>query len=232
MTQNKKNKNANANRGIHTRVKTAKGRKVSSTQWLQRQLNDPYVKQAKSDGYLARSAYKLIEIDDKYKFLKLKSVVVDLGAAPGGWCQVVSERVKSDKDDVRVVGIDYLEMAQIGGTKILKKDFLDPDAPEAIISALGGRAPDVILSDMAVPTTGHRKTDHLRTMALVEVALEFALDVLKPSGTFLTKTFRGGTQADLLNTLKRNFKTVHHIKPPASRANSVELYMLAMGRKD
>lgn len=218
-------------RGLRTRVKTAKGRKISSTQWLERQLNDPYVRRARAEGYASRAAYKLREIDDRYEILKKGDRVVDLGAAPGGWCQVAVERTGSQADDIRVVGIDYLEMAPVPGATILKKDFLDEDAPDALLAALGGARPDVVLSDMAAPTTGHRRTDHLRTMHLVEVALDFAIEVLKPGGHFLSKTFQGGTEGDLLTLLKRNFKSVHHVKPPASRDGSVELYLLAKGFK-
>ena len=218
-------------RNMHTKVKTARGRKLSSTLWLQRQLNDPYVQRAKAEGYASRAAYKLIEMDDRYDLLKPGMRVVDLGAAPGGWCQVAVNRVGSTAEDVRVVGIDYLEMDAVPGATILQKDFLDDDAPDALIDALGGHAPDVVLSDMAAPTTGHRKTDHMRTMALVEVALDFALDVLEPGGHFLAKTFQGGTEKPLLDRLKAGFEEVRHVKPPASRDGSVELYLLAKGRK-
>ncbi len=222
-------------RMMHTKVKTARGRKLSSTLWLQRQLNDPYVKMAKAEGYASRAAYKIKEMDDRYNFLKKGKRVIDLGAAPGGWTQVCVERTGSSAEDVLVVGIDYLEMMEVPGATILMKDFLDDDAPDALIDALGGHQPDVVLSDMAAPTTGHRRTDHLRTMHLVEVALDFALKVLKPGGHFLSKTFQGGTEAELLNLLKRNFQEVHHVKPPASRDGSVELYLFARnfkGRKD
>jgi 23S rRNA (uridine2552-2'-O)-methyltransferase len=218
-------------RGMHIKVKTARGRKLSSTLWLQRQLNDPYVKRAKAEGYASRAAYKLIEMDDRYQILKPGARVVDLGAAPGGWCQVCAARVGSSAGDIRVVGIDYLEMDSVAGATILMKDFLDDDAPQALLDALGGHAPDVVLSDMASPTIGHRKTDHMRTMALVEVALDFALSVLPEGGHFLTKTFRGGTEQALLDLLKKNFTSTHHVKPPASRDGSVELYLLAKGRK-
>ncbi|MEE9375946.1 MAG: RlmE family RNA methyltransferase [Rhizobiaceae bacterium] len=216
---------------MHTKVKTARGRKISSTLWLQRQLNDPYVQRARADGYASRAAYKLIEIDDRYKILKPGQRVVDLGAAPGGWCQVAATRVSSTVEDIRVVGIDYLEMDPVSGATILMKDFLDEDAPDALIEALGGHSPDLVMSDMAAPTIGHRRTDHIRTMALVEVALDFALQVLKPGGHFLTKTFQGGTEQSLLTLMKQNFKSIHHVKPPASRADSVELYLLAKDRK-
>ena len=218
-------------RNMYTKVKTARGRKISSTLWLQRQLNDPYVQKAKAEGYASRAAYKLIEIDDRYHILKKGQRIVDLGAAPGGWCQVAVERVVSSAGDIRVVGIDYLDMDPVAGATILKKDFLDDDAPDALMDALGGHAPDFVMSDMAAPTTGHRRTDHIRTMALVEVALDFALRVLPPGGHFLTKTFQGGTEQSLLDLMKRNFTTVHHVKPPASRDGSVELYLLAKSRK-
>ena len=218
-------------RNMRTRVKTARGRKLSSTLWLERQLNDPYVQRAKAEGYASRAAYKLLEINEKHPIINKGDRVIDLGAAPGGWCQVAANITGSTSDNPLVVGIDYLDMAPVAGAVILKKDFLDDDAPDAIMDSLGGHAPEVVLSDMAAPTTGHRKTDHLRTMHLVEVALDFALEVLQPGGHFLSKTFQGGTEGELLNLLKRNFKSVHHIKPPASRDKSVELYLLAKDRK-
>lgn len=218
-------------RNMHTKVKTARGRKLSSTLWLSRQLNDPYVQRAKAEGYASRAAYKLIEINEKHNILKPNDRVIDLGAAPGGWCQVASQITGSQADKPRVVGIDYLEMAPVPGAIILQKDFLDDDAPDMLIDALEGHKPDLVISDMAAPTTGHRKTDHIRTMHLVEVALDFALNVLKPGGFFLSKTFQGGTEGELLNLMKQNFKSVHHIKPPASRDGSVELYLLAKGFK-
>ena len=218
-------------RNLHTKVKTARGRKLSSTLWLERQLNDPYVQRAKAEGYASRAAYKLIEINEKYEIIKPGNRIIDLGAAPGGWCQVASAITGSTIDNPQVVGIDYLDMAPVPGAIILKKDFLDDDAPELLTKSLGGHAPDVVMSDMAAPTTGHRKTDHLRTMYLVEVALDFALQVLKPGGHFLSKTFQGGTESGLLTLMKQNFQTIHHIKPPASRDGSVELYLLAKNRK-
>jgi len=218
-------------RNLHTRVKTAKGRKLSSTLWLSRQLNDPYVQRAKAEGYASRAAYKLLEINEKHNLLKEGDRVIDLGAAPGGWCQVAAQITASQADKPYVVGIDYLEMAPVPGAVILKKDFLDDDAPELLTQALGNHPPDIVMSDMAAPTTGHRKTDHLRTMHLVEVALDFALQVLKPGGHFLSKTFQGGTESGLLSLMKQNFQAIHHIKPPASRDGSVELYLLAKNRK-
>lgn len=216
-------------RGMFERVKTAKRRKTSSTRWLQRQLNDPYVRRSKIDGYRSRAAYKLIEIDDKHGLLKAGQRIVDLGAAPGGWCQVAAARTGSDDGDPRIVGIDYLEMEPLPGVTLLLKDFLDDDAPDALMAALGGNAPDVVMSDMAAPTTGHRQTDHLRTAHLFEVAAEFARETLAPGGAFLSKVFRGGAESEALAQLKREYTSVHHVKPPASRKESPELYVLAKG---
>jgi len=215
-------------RGMNVRVKKKRGVKASSRRWLERQLNDPYVRRAKADGYRSRAAYKLIEIDDRYKLLKSGQGVVDLGAAPGGWSQVAVERTGSNKDAVGVVGIDYLAVEPVAGATILEMDFLEDDAPDKLIETLG-RKPDIVLSDMAAPTTGHRRTDHLRTMHLCEVAADFAIRTLRPGGHFLAKTFQGGTENELLTLLKRNFTSVHHVKPPASRDGSVELYILAKG---
>ncbi|PYE90451.1 RlmE family RNA methyltransferase [Phyllobacterium leguminum] len=214
-------------RGLHTRVKKKAGTiKESSRRWLERHLNDPYVQKSRQEGYRSRAAFKLIEIDDRYKILKKGQKIIDLGAAPGGWSQIAAGIVGSTNDDPHVVGIDYLDVDPLPGVTLLKMDFLDEEAPEKLIEALGGR-PDVVLSDMAAPTTGHRRTDHLRTAHLCEVAVDFAISVLKPGGHFLTKTFQGGTENELLTILKQNFKSVHHVKPPASRAESVELYLLA-----
>ncbi len=218
-------------RNLHTKVKTAKGRKISSTLWLERQLNDPYVQRAKAEGYASRAAYKLIEINEKYPIIKPGDRVIDLGAAPGGWCQVSVGLTGSTVEKPSVVGIDYLEMAPVSGAVILQQDFLDDDAPDNLMNAIGGEMPNVVLSDMAAPTTGHRKTDHLRTMHLVEVALDFALEALPPGGHFLSKTFQGGTESELLALMKRSFKQIFHVKPPASRDGSVELYLLAKDRK-
>ncbi|TPI60423.1 RlmE family RNA methyltransferase [Mesorhizobium sp. B3-1-3] len=213
-------------RVLKTRIKKKSGLKESSRRWLERHMNDPYVQRSKADGYRSRAAYKLIEIDDKHRLLKPGMKVIDLGAAPGGWCQVAAARTKSTADNPHVVGIDYLEMDAVPGAVILRMDFLDPDAPQKLAEALGGQS-DVVLSDMAAPTTGHRRTDHLRTMHLCEVAADFALHVLKPGGHFLAKTFQGGAENELLSLLKQNFRSVHHVKPPASREESVELYLLA-----
>lgn len=217
-------------RVLKTRVKKKRGLKNSSRRWLERHLNDPYVRRANAEGMRSRAAYKLSEIDDKHHILTPGATVIDLGAAPGGWCQIAAERVKSNPAHPSVVGIDYLEMDPVPGAAILKMDFLDDDAPERLLAMLGG-APDVVLSDMAAPTTGHRRTDHLRTMHLCETAADFAVGVLKPGGHFLAKAFQGGAEADLLSMLKRNFRTVQHVKPPASRGESVELYLLAKGFK-
>lgn len=216
-------------RGLHVRVKTAAKRKESSTRWLERHLNDPYVRRSKIDGYRSRAAYKLLEIDEKLNLLRPGLRVVDLGAAPGGWCQVLADVVKSTPEEPLVVGIDYLDMDHLPGVVLLKKDFLDEDAPDALIAALGGHKPDLVLSDMAAPTTGHRKTDHLRTTHLFEVAIDFALTNLAPGGAFLAKVFRGGTENQLLTDLKKAFDSVAHIKPPASRKESPELYVVAKG---
>ncbi len=230
--RNTKSSTTPAIRNLSTRVKTARGRKLSSTLWLQRQLNDPYVKKAKAEGYASRAAYKLIEMDDRFGLLKKGMRVIDLGAAPGGWCQVAVQRTGSSLENRLVVGIDYLDMEPVAGATILKKDFLDDDAADALMAAYCGDALDVVLSDLAAPTTGHRRTDHIRTMALVEAALEFAQKVLKPGGHFLAKTFQGGTEKPLLDRLNANFQSVHHVKPPASRDGSVELYLLARGLKE
>ena len=208
------------------RVKTAKGRKVSSTKWLERQLNDPYVKRAKAEGYRSRAAYKLIELDEKFHFLKGSERVVDLGIAPGGWTQVVRKQVPK----AAVVGIDLLPTDPIDGATILEMDFLAEDAPERLREALGGPA-DLVLSDMAANTVGHPQTDHLRTMGLVEAGLEFACEVLKPGGAYVAKVLAGGADNNLVAELKRRFTTVKHAKPPASRKGSSEWYVVAQGFK-
>lgn len=221
-------------RALKTRIKKKSGLKNSSRRWLERHLNDPYVHRSKAEGYRSRAAFKLIEIDDKHKLLKPGQRIIDLGAAPGGWLQVAAMRVKSPEETPTVVGIDYLEMDPVPGSTILQMDFLDDDAPSRLMEALGGE-PDLVISDMAAPTTGHRRTDHIRTMHLCEVAADFAVQVLREGGHFLAKTFQGGTENSLLDLLKRNFRTVHHVKPPASRDESVELYILAKhfkGRAD
>jgi 23S rRNA (uridine2552-2'-O)-methyltransferase len=219
-------------RGDKDRVKTrvkSKNRSQSSKQWLERQLNDPYVARAKSEGFRSRAAFKLIEIDDKYRLLKKGGRVVDLGAAPGGWSQVAVKRVGSEG---RVVAIDIQEMTPVPGVDFAVIDFLDTKAPDWLKERLGGEA-DIVLTDMAANATGHRKTDHLKIMSLVEAAAQFAAEVLKPGGSFLAKVLQGGTEPTLLAELKRHFATVRHVKPAASRADSAELYLLATGfRRD
>ncbi|WP_455477232.1 RlmE family RNA methyltransferase [Bartonella sp. B41] len=213
---------------LYQRVKKKARRiKASSRRWLERHLNDPYVHQSKVDGYRSRAAYKLIEINERYKFLKKGQKVIDLGAAPGGWCQVAACMVGSSDKNPKVVGIDYLHVDPLSGVMMLEMDFLHVDARQKLIDALGEK-PDVILSDMAAPTTGHRHTDHLRTIYLCEAAADFALSVLKPKGHFLAKAFQGGAENNLLIALKQNFRTVRHVKPPASRTESAELYLLAL----
>ncbi|WP_298300975.1 RlmE family RNA methyltransferase [uncultured Erythrobacter sp.] len=208
------------------RVKTAKKRSESSTRWLQRQLNDPYVKQAKTDGYRSRAAYKLIELDEKFGLIRGAKRVVDLGIAPGGWSQVV--RAKSPKAEI--VGIDLLPTEPIEGVTIFEMDFMDDAAPARLEEALGG-APDLVLSDMAANTVGHKQTDHLRTMGLVEAGAWFAVETLEQGGAFVAKVLAGGTDAELLKLLKTHFKTVKHAKPPASRKGSSEWYVVAQGFK-
>jgi 23S rRNA (uridine2552-2'-O)-methyltransferase len=215
-------------RSLKTRVKTARQRKLSSTLWLERQLNDPYVARAKHDGYRSRAAYKLIEIDDRYHILRPGAKVVDLGAAPGGWAQVAVRRVAAKAGSGTVIGIDLLEVEPIVGAEIEVMDFLAEDAPRRLSDRLGGLA-NVVLSDMAANTTGHKKTDHLRIVGLVELAADFACEILAPGGSFLAKVIQGGTEAALLARLKREFSAVRHVKPRASRADSAELYMLATG---
>jgi 23S rRNA (uridine2552-2'-O)-methyltransferase len=208
------------------RLRTAKGRKVSSTRWLERQLNDPYVKRAKAEGYRSRAAYKLIELDEKFGLLKGVKGVVDLGIAPGGWSQVVRKKAPA----ARIAGIDFLPTDPIEGVAILQMDFMDENAPDALREALAGDA-DLVLSDMAANTVGHPQTDHLRTMALVEAGLEFAREVLKPGGAYVAKVLAGGADNNLVAELKRHFTTVKHAKPPASRKDSSEWYVIAQGFK-
>jgi 23S rRNA (uridine2552-2'-O)-methyltransferase len=211
------------------RLKDEKRRTLSSRTWLERQLSDPYVARAKREGFRSRAAYKLAEIDDKYKVLKPGARVVDLGAAPGGWSEIVARRVGTGEGSKgRVVALDVLDMKPIPGVEFLHLDFLEDTAPERLKAMLGGKA-DVVLSDMAANATGHRQTDHLRIMALAEAAAAFAREVLAPGGAFLCKVLQGGTEAALLAELKRDFESVKHVKPPASRADSAELYLLARG---
>ncbi len=213
---------------LHVTVKSGGKRKLSSKLWLERQLNDPYVARAKREGLRSRAAYKLIEIDDKYHFLKAGMTVVDLGAAPGGWSQVAAKRIGIANGKGRVIAIDLLEMPEIAGVVFAQLDFLEPAAPERLVAMMEGRA-DVVMSDMAANTTGHRKTDQLRMVGLIETSAAFAAEVLKPGGTFLAKTFQSGADAELMVQLKHDFTSVRHVKPAASRQDSSERYVLAMG---
>lgn len=215
-------------RDLKVRVKSGKSRSLSSKLWLDRQLNDPYVTRAKREGYRSRATYKLIEIDDKHRFLKPGGRVVDLGAAPGGWSQIAAKRCGAAEGKGHVVAIDLLALAPIPGVEFARLDFLSPETPAEVKAMLGGAA-DVVLSDMAANATGHRKTDHLKIMALAEAAAEFAREVLAPGGTFVCKVLQGGTENALLAQLKRDFTVVKHLKPAASRSDSAELYLLATG---
>lgn len=215
-------------RPLKVRVKTARGRTTSSQKWLQRQLNDPYVARARREGWRSRAAFKLIEMDEKARLLKRGMRVVDLGAAPGGWSQVAARKIGLEEGHGKIVAIDLLEIEPIPGVAFAQMDFLSPDAPERLMEMLGGQA-DLVMSDMAANATGHRKTDHLKIVGLVELAAEFARQVLAPGGAFLAKVLQGGTEGTLLADLKRDFAVVKHIKPAASRADSAELYVLATG---
>jgi len=231
----KKNDSGRGQRHLRTRVKTARGRKLSSTLWLDRQLNDPYVKRAVAENLRARAAYKLIEIDDKFHILKPGMRVVDLGSAPGGWSLVAAERVnstgvKKNKTQGFVLGIDLQEVAPIDGAPQIQLDFMDDGADDIVKEALNGHA-DVVLSDMAAKATGHKATDHLRIVALCETAALFARDTLAEGGAFIAKVLQGGADGELVTALKRDFKTVRHFKPPASRSDSSEMYLVATGFK-
>ena len=215
-----------AGKDADRRVKTGRGRTASSVRWLERQLNDPYVKQAKAEGFRSRAAYKLIELDERFALVRGAKRVVDLGIAPGGWSQVVRKRAPK----AAIVGIDLLETEPLEGVEILQMDFMAEDAPDRLIAALGG-APDLVLSDMAANTVGHKQTDHLRTMGLVEAAAWFAVETLEEGGAFVAKVLAGGTDRDLLDLLKKHFRTVKHAKPPASRKGSSEWYVVAQGFK-
>ncbi|TPG20829.1 RlmE family RNA methyltransferase [Sphingomonas koreensis] len=212
--------------GSRVRVKTGRGRTAQSVRWLERQLNDPYVRRAKAEGYRSRAAYKLIELDERFMLLRGVKRVIDLGIAPGGWSQVV----KKQRPDCAIVGIDLLPVDPIDGVTILQMDFMDDRAPELLVEALGG-APDLVLSDMAANTVGHPQTDHLRTMGLVEAGVAFACEVLRPGGAFVAKVLAGGADSELVAELKRNFTAVKHAKPPASRKDSSEWYVVAQGFK-
>jgi len=213
--------------GERVRVKSGSGRTVSSRRWLERQLNDPYVHAAKTKGYRSRAAFKLLELDAKFHILTKGARIIDLGAAPGGWCQVAAEKLGASG---HIVAIDILDIEPLPGVQFFHADLTDPTIPEQLKAALGGPA-DVVLSDMAAATTGHRMTDHIRTTALLEAALDLAEDVLRPGGAFIGKAFQGGATGDLLTRIKKQFSDVKHVKPPASRAESVELYLVARGFK-
>ncbi|WP_169568727.1 RlmE family RNA methyltransferase [Sneathiella limimaris] len=215
---------------LHTKVKSARGRKYSSTLWLERQLNDPYVVEAKNRGLRSRAAFKLMQLDDKYKLLKPGDSVVDLGAAPGGWTQVAIDRVGSLKGKGQVLAVDILEMEPIAGAEVMQLDFTTEDADVRVKERLGGPV-NAVISDMAAPTTGHRQTDHLRIVYMCELALDFAVDVLAPGGVFIAKVLKGGTENELLDLMKRNFSVVRHAKPEASRPDSREAYVIATGFK-
>lgn len=217
--------NIKNSRNNKQRVKTAKGRKIGSTKWLERQLNDPYVQMARKEGYRSRAAYKLIELDEQFKFLRKGQKVVDLGAAPGGWTQVAVKRCGAGN----VVGIDILPIDPIEGAILLHKDFNEEDAPDLLKAQLGGQKVDLVVSDIAPNTTGDRETDHIRILDLCELAADFAFEVLKPGGSFILKVWQGGAEGDLLKRLKQHFERVKHAKPKASRADSAETYMVGMG---
>lgn len=228
-----KNTSGRGQRELRVRVKTAKGRKLSSTLWLERQLNDPYVIRAKKEGYRGRAAYKILELDDRYGFLKPGARVVDLGCAPGGWCQVAVPRINSLGENTkkpmgRIIGVDLQEMEPISGVELHQLDFLSDGADELVKGWLGGRA-DVVMSDMAAASSGHKATDHLRIVALIEAALDFAFDVLEDGGTFVAKVLAGGAENQMQSTLKRMFRKVANVKPPASRSDSSEKFVVAMG---
>ncbi len=223
----KKTPGSTGHRQLHVNVKTAGKRKPSSTQWLARQLNDPYVMMAKKDGYRCRSAYKLIEIDDKFNILKPGSVVIDLGAAPGGWSQVTTQRIKGGT----LIGIDLQEMEPIPGATLFRHDFMAEDAPALLEKELGGKKANVVLSDMAAAACGHTQTDHIRILALCECALDFAINNLEKGGSFATKMLKGGAEHELLILIKQHFKIVKHFKPNSSRKDSAEMFLVALGFK-
>ena len=228
MTGKKPTRPGAESRKAAVRVKTARKRSLSSTLWLERQLNDPYVAEAGRLGYRSRAAFKLLQLDERFRLLRPGLRLVDLGAAPGGWTQVAVERIRPLETGGKVVGLDILEMAPLAGADLLQADFLDDTAPDRLRALLGGGA-DIVLSDMAAPTTGHAATDHLRIMGLAETAYEFAAGVLSPGGAFICKLFQGGAERELLQRLKRDFAQVRHAKPPASRADSSETYLVATG---
>lgn len=229
MTKKKSGSGPGGQRQLKVRVKKTPQRSSSSQRWLERQLNDPYVAAAQREGYRSRAAYKLTGIDDKERLLKPGKRVLDLGAAPGGWSQIATDRVKAVEGNGQVVAIDLLDMEPIAGVEFVKLDFMDETAPGRLKAMLRDGGADIVLSDMAAQGTGHARTDHLRIMGLAEAAAEFACEVLTPGGAFVCKVFQGGTERDLLDLLKKSFAKVKHVKPPASRAESAELYVVALG---
>lgn len=235
MAKKPKNTSGRGQRDLTVKVKTARGRKLSSTKWLQRQLNDPYVKRAKAEGYRGRAAYKILELDDKFRFLVPGARIVDLGCAPGGWCQVAVKRAntlgeKKGKAQGYVLGVDLQEVEPIAGAEIHQLDFLSDDADKQVMEWLNGKA-DVVMSDMAAASSGHKQTDHLRIIALCEAAAHFAFDVLEDGGTFVAKVLAGGAEGDLQKLLKQRFAKVANVKPPASRSDSSEKFVVATGFK-
>mgnify|MGYP000415493359 CR=1 FL=1 len=212
-----------------TRVKTAKKRSYASTRWLQRQLNDPYVAEAQAQGFRSRAAFKLMQLDEQLGLLKKGQNIVDLGAAPGGWTQIIVDKVKPEETGAKVVALDILEMDELSGAIVLHMDFMDNDAPDKLKEALGGEGADLVVSDIAPPTIGHKQTDHLRIMSLVEAAYYFAIEVLKPGGGFVAKVFQGGAENDLLADMRLKFTKVKHLKPNASRSDSSEIYVVGLG---
>ena len=235
MAKKPKNTSGRGQRDLTVKVKTARGRKLSSTKWLQRQLNDPYVKRAKAEGYRGRAAYKILELDDKFRFLVPGARIVDLGCAPGGWCQVAVKRAntlgeKKGKAQGYVLGVDLQEVEPIAGAEIHQLDFLSDDADKQVMEWLNGKA-DVVMSDMAAASSGHKQTDHLRIIALCEAAAHFAFDVLEDGGTFVAKVLAGGAEGDLQKLLKQRFAKVANVKPPASRSDSSEKFVVASGFK-
>lgn len=228
MTTSKKGSSAQGGkRQLHTKVKTARGRTRSSTKWLQRQLNDPYVAMAQDDGYRSRAAYKILEVDEKFNIFKNDQIIVDLGAAPGGWAQVATKRVNNGK----IIGIDLQEVEPMAGATFLQGDFTEDEALDSLNEVINNKKIDVVLSDMAAASCGHTQTDHIRIMALCEIALDFAIDNLKQEGSFVAKILQGGAEKDLLQILKANFTTVKHFKPKSSRKDSSEMYVVALGFK-
>jgi 23S rRNA (uridine2552-2'-O)-methyltransferase len=229
MVKSRKGSGAAGSRRLAVKVKTAKGRKIASTRWLQRQLNDPYVAAAKREGYRSRAAFKLAEIDDKHRLLKPGMIVVDLGAAPGGWSQIAAARVQAADGKGRVIAVDLSAIEPLSGVEVLTLDVTQAEAGESIRKTLEGELAGAVLSDMAAPSIGHRQTDHLRVVALAEAALDIAEDVLKPGGVYLAKVLQGGASGELLARLKQDFAKVQHVKPKSSRADSAEVYVLATG---